>query len=691
MFFESFGKIMSHAQSILDLTQAITYCGLYTLTCFSFGVSILRLLQISPIQGMALSGAGYLGGAFFVGQGLFGAIWQTVAVLGYFSMRVVLTILTITLLTGAIYLPSIFKATINRFCVVIKETKTLGVFWVLLILSLIALIALFAFLTLYPSGTDAIAYYLAQAKLIAATGKLYRLPGFECFSLFGLNAEMHAATQYLLCGDVAGEYAAKMCVWLTALAGAAILWAISSRVGLGRRGQWMVTIMLYTTTGFTLVIWDGKTDLFGACLGLAAVYWVLQIGKIKDWIALFLSGLMIGFAVNSKFSLLLVMMPLLTILAGWCLWTDTSQDYSQKDRSVNKQKWQRLFLGSLIAVGATIIPFLALFFKNGILYGEPLAPFSILNSHLVSAVLDQSWYTRENTRWIILTYPLALTFGQYPMQHGNITPLLLAFLPFLFFFSKNLSPFRNQRLMVLTLSSVVGILFWVIFRPSVFAPRYILSPLLTLLPLGGYIVEQLWKSRENLVLRLSTLVVAFFMIVGTIITYRICLPLAKSFWIASSRAYRDPVRDTLRFVNANANRGDIVYMAMTYRLYLRPDLLQCLSRKPQKEKRGVSLNRKWDLSSNKKWGLSLNRNMWEDLYHQGVTWLVLDRSIPLGHVFGVIKKPNPFLKSDYLSIITYPIDRNFMVYQIIPKAGAPKPQQRCIEQKDGTWLIKNQH
>ncbi len=660
---------MSYEQAVLDITWAIASCGFYALACFSFGVSILRLLRLSPLQGMALSGAGYLGGAFFVGQGFLGAIWQTVATLGYFSTQVILSLLVIGLLAGVVYFPTISRLTLNRFYVVVQDTKDLGLFWMSLALMVMVLIGIFAYLTLSPPKGDALAYYLAQAKLFAATGQLQPLPEFEHFSLFGLNAEMHAATLYLLCGDIAGEYAAKLCTWITALAGAAMLWAISSRVGLGRRGQWMVILMLYTTTGFTLVMWDGKTDLFGAGLGLASIYWVLQISKIKDWVALFLSGLMVGFAVNCKFSLIVVMTPMLTVLAVWYLWTDRSQDRSQSDASGNKQKWQRLFLGALIAGGAFITTFLPLFFKNGFLFGEPLAaPFSIVYSERwqdrISLMLGQVWYSPENTRWIVLTYPLALIFGQYPMQYGNVTPLLLAFLPLFFLFPKNLSPLKNKSLMVLTLSSVISVLVWVVACPSVLAPRYILPPLLMLLPLGGYLVERLWQNSERAFLKLPIIMVSFFMVLATIVNFKSFLLVAKDYWAASARTYQDPIWKTLRLVNTKAAQGDVIYLAMWYRLYLRPDLLQCLIRAPHPNPMLRTQKKKWDVL--------LNTNLWEAIYNQGANWLVLDRTTHEK----LFKDLDPKLKPDFLSILSYPIDDRFVVYKIVPEAGAPKPKQR---------------
>lgn len=661
---------MSYKQAVLDVLQAVLCCGFYASVCFLFGMMILRLVRVFSSRSMVLSGAGCLAATFFAGQGFLGAILQAIAALGYFSARFVLTLLVVAGLSGVIYLPSMVKLIINRLCVVVKDTTNLGFFWNILVLLLMVLISIYAYLSLYPPGTDAISYYLAQAKLIAATSKIYPLPHYEAFSSLGLNAEMHAATLFLLGGDVAGEYAAKMMVWVTALVSAIMLWAISSRVGLGRRGQWMVILMLYTTTGFTLVLWDGKTDLLGAGLGLAAVYWVLQVGKSKDWQALFLAGVMVGFAMNSKLPLIVVMIPMLLSLTIWSLWTDTSQDYLRKDISEKQQKWQRLVLGLLIAGSAMILSFSALFFKNTLLFNEPLAPFYFIHPTGMS-ILDQTWFSPENTRWIVMTYPLALTFGQYPMQYGNITPLLLAFLPLASVFSKGLSPFRNRKLMALTLSSIAGILTWIVARPSVIAPRYILPTLLALLPLGGYIIERLWQSRKYVVLKFSVLFLSFVTVLFTIINLDEPLVVAKYYWKASPRTYAGAIWKSLNLVNQKAEQGAIIHLAMWYRLPLRADLLQCLSRKKDK------------LSGKKD-----NKITWEKLHDEGATWLVWDR---LTHGKNFVEQVNSYDKPGYLSVITHPIDDRFTVYQIIPKKGAPKSNQRCIQQKDGTWQIKKQN
>lgn len=653
---------MSYGQSMLDFTQAFCLCLFYAISCLSFGTSILRILRISPVQGMYMSCAGYLGGAFFIGQGVIGGVFQTIAALSQFSFRIVFVLLIVASLSGFLNLLSIYKKVLNSFLRVIKDTILLGPFGIIVGLLSIVLIVLFALLSFHPPGTDAISYYLAQAKLIGATGQLYPLPAYEFFSKLGLNAEMHAASLFLMGGDVAGEYASKMLVWITALASGMMLWAIGSRVGLNRRAQWLIIVMLYTTTGFTNVLWDGKTDLFSTGLGLAAIYWILQIGRLTDRIVFFLSGLMVGFAINSKMSLIVVMMPMLSIFSVWSVWVDSPQKLLINGNE-NKQKVIRILYGSLIGFVGMIIPFLMLSFKNIILFKEPFAPFFMIGSNDASVVLDQVWFSPEITKWIILTYPLALFFGRYPMQYGNISPLLLAFIPISLMIPKVISPFKNKRLLFLVFSAFIGVLAWVILRPSVIAPRYILPPLLIFLLLGAYFVECLWERKTNILLKISVALITLFMIFATIIDYQNPLRVAKNYWIASSRTYASPIWKALNIVNDNTSLGASVYLAMYYRSPLRGDLLQCLIRTQK----------------------ALDKDIWEAIYKDGGTWMVLDR---LTHAKSKDIVINPEIKPSYLSVITHPIDDRFTVYQIVPKEGAPAPIQQCFKQKDGTWGIQ---
>ncbi len=68
------------------------------------------------------------------------------------------------------------------------------------------------------------------------------------------------------------------------------------------------------------VIWlsgDGKVDLFGMALGLAAYYWAVQIRYEQTKIPLFLTGIFSGLSIVAKLSYAVVMIPSIALLVLW--------------------------------------------------------------------------------------------------------------------------------------------------------------------------------------------------------------------------------------------------------------------------------------------------------------------------------------------------------------------------------------
>ncbi len=666
---------MTYVQSVLDVVYAFPCYFFYALACLFLGARLMVFLKIYPENGMPLSRIGYLGGAFFIGQGIFGALWQTIATLGFFSSAVVISILGAVVLSGITQFPSLFKLALGGFKSLRRDTWSLGIFWIIIALLLILLIFLFAVITVIPVGWDAVSYYAAQSKLIAITHRLTPLTSYEPLAECGLNAEMHAAVMFLLGDDIIGQYASQMTVWITALASAAIIWAISAQVGLSRVGQWITLVMLYTSTAFTFMMCgsdlggfgSGKTDLYGAGLGLAAVYWLLQIGKLPNWVPLFLSGLMAGFAINSKLSLVVVMIPMLGVLSIFYLWS-TLDSKNAKENLPLIFKIHFFVKAALISGGSILIAFLPLIFKNTIVFHDPFVPFLSFH-HSQSILLTQTWYSPENTRWIILTYPLILIMGLHPTQFGTLSALLLAFLPLCILFPKYLGVFKNKPLKLLTLSSIVGIASWVLFYPSTLAVRYFLTPLLTLLPAGGYVAEQIWRQRGNLILRVVMGCSIIIMLWWTISSLEVPLHKAHTYW-SNPRNIQEGLWQSLSLVNTKAKKGDRVFLAMYPRFALRSDLLQSLS------------------CSHPILDPTKPFFTWKDIYLDGCFWVVVDR-ITHGKIKVYGSLVNVEDVPDFLTIITHPIDDRYVVYQIIPKEGAPKPLKAAVEQKDGTWKVQD--
>ena len=123
-------------------------------------------------------------------------------------------------------------------------------------------------------GTDALAYYMAQPKLMAVTGSYTLLANYESFGVLPAIAEMPYAVMYLLGGDTLGFVAAKFSMWPVLLATLALLWQSAKAVKATTDSAWVFMAFAITSSAVTLVAWDGKTDLVGLMYFLAALLYM---------------------------------------------------------------------------------------------------------------------------------------------------------------------------------------------------------------------------------------------------------------------------------------------------------------------------------------------------------------------------------------------------------------------------------
>lgn len=652
---------MTKIMIVLQILSAAGLAGLYSVILLSFGSATLRLAKINFD-----SRSGYISSSFFMGLGLLSVVWQTIALFENFTILVTSAVLLIAFLLGLKNLTNLWATAKEGLCSLLVEFKKFSWPWKSLVYSLILMLGGFAFLTLHPPNCDALAYYMVQEKLMALTHSLTPVPGYETLCHFGLNAEVSGGVMFLFGGDIIGEYASNMLVWIVGLMCAISLWSISDSLKIDEKGKWIVTLLLFTSTAFTLVMWSGKTDLFGTGLGLASIFWLLQIGKIDDRKTMILSGLLGGLAINAKMSLIVVMVPMLVMLAILLLW--------QQKRST--LEIFQLSLYAIVAASVTLIP---LFLKNAILFNEPLAPFLYFNSN-GNPSIQEVWYSPENTKWIMMTYPLALTFGQYPMQFGNLSPLLLAFMPIMFF---GIVSVEDKRLKYLTLSAIFGLLFWVFLRPSILAPRYILPCLLVMLPAAGYVVSSLCADARFKFAKIATFFASLAIVVITFVSLKVPSVTAARYASVPRESYGDDTWRSIGVVNKLAKTGDRVFLASYTRLMLRSDLLQTLPHLNEMSKVGA-FSYMADKDAKQQSGF------WEGLYASGVKWVILDR-ITHEKLPGYRDLVNLKNIPTYMNVESRFHSPRYEVYEVIPKPEAPLPLQASKEVRPGVWVVANVH
>lgn len=492
---------------------------------------------------------------FLLGQGLLANLWVFIALTGNFSPPIVNGIIAILFILGILFNYKHTTGVARTIPLIWREFMNESRGWKLLILAILTM--WLAWLTSIgrPPTADGTRFYLALPKVISSSERLKPLPGYEEVASLGLQGEMHFAALMTM----GSPEATQVFSWLTLTAGCILLLALGRKVGLQRRGQWLVLAMIFTSSAVIELSGSGKTDMYGATFAFAAYYWAFQIEKKNQNQASILTGLFGGLAVVAKVSYAASFLPSLAVILAWRI-------FSQEDTSLKS----KMAYFALIGVSAVFIA-IQLPIKNQILFNNPLAPFGMKD------IFDQVWYGPDTINRIRLTLPLALTFGDYWAQIGNLTPLVLMFSPLILLLPKPRRLYESP-LIVLGIAALVGLACWFIYRPAVFAPRYFLGCLLLLvLPTskGAEIFSQ--TDKTNNIFILATTVITILSM-GLYYSSHIFLPKQTFDLIVNKQpdCEFDPVQcEITNHINLIVAPGERIFTNDSYRYWLRSDLIQC--------------------------------------------------------------------------------------------------------------------
>jgi len=439
-------------------------------------------------------------------------------------------------------------------------------------LSAIAAVSVFLALSfavgawILPPKGDAAGFYMVYPKIMATTGLLEAMHGpFNYFSSIGLPVELHYTALMIL----ADEHAAKFIIFPIALTVGVFIAGITRCCGGGIIAITMGWAMLLSSYTYYHYIFDGKVDLAAAAFGLAAVYWLLQIRGARPAVMdCAIVGWFAGLATVAKFSYLPVLGVCLVLLLVWQLSINQLPDTKKRRLLMEIGK-----AGSVMALVA-IIAWLPQLLKNAILFDAPLAPF--LGIETDSNMLEQIWFAPEVMRRILLTYPLALVFGRYPMQGGGLSFLFLAYIPFMIWLPRPVSWYRSTTVAV-TVSALAAVATWMLLRPTVIAPRYILAPLLLLIPVLALAMESVMRQGNTRLLG-TGIVVAVMMAIAASFWHLLPIPRAITAAVSgqdTSCMLASPECDLLEKLSAIAVPGERALVTTYYTFWLTPTLLQC--------------------------------------------------------------------------------------------------------------------
>jgi hypothetical protein len=578
----------------------IGLCFAYSTACLACGSIALRALGIGSRRAGAVSELALAATSFLLGQGILAAAWLGLGLAGAFSPGVVIGVLGASILAGGRLVLRRSRGAFREIAGSLSNLQRIPVLLKLVVVGLLLLV-LFegAVALLTPPRGDSVAFYMALSKVMAASHRLVPLPGYAAFTQIGLQGELHYAALMAL-GSPQG---AKMFVWPTGLAAALLLVSIGTTIGLRAAGKWIAVTIFFTGTATVYLLTTGAIGLFAAAMGLAAAYWALQTDGAQRLTPVLLAGGFCGLAVVAKLPYLAALLPAVCLLVFW-RWA-----LSQKGRRPSQVLASGLAMIGTFAISFAL-PWIPQLVKNGLLFGEPLAPLIVGGGQ---SFLSQTWFSPGITRRIVLSYPLALTFGAYPMQGGTMSPLLLAFAPLVLLVSRAKKFLRNPVVQVAA-SGVVGVIAWVVVRPSVLAPRYILAVILLLIPVAALGAERALaiRTRMGTVVRVVVLLSCLTTLAAAFAYQQYLGHMAWQQVVDGTSccaAHEEGCR-AAGAVNGDAAAGDRVYLMGYYRYWLRADLLQCISR----------------AADGSPASLPTSRERWEQLFDRGFAYVMIDNT-----------------------------------------------------------------
>lgn len=552
--------------------RSVGICLIYTISCMSIGCLLLPTIGVARNVWRNYSALAITATALMLGQCLFAIVWIGLGLMGYFFLIPITVLLILTLSIGIIFVRRDIVALFNRlFAQIIHHFVELPIsikFVEVLVFLVVVLLGLFnAILPVRFGAGDGIFFYMVLPKLMAASGRLLPVIGYEyTHSISGLFGEMHHSV-LLAIGE---EQAALLFVWVTTLTMLALLVALCGSLGIGNVGKVIAMVMMLSSTSVSFYMIDGKVDIFAAALGIAALYWVVETTRDSVKLLPFnLVGMFTGFAVVAKATYAIAVAVPVSIILLW--------EARRSKHSV--QVW----IGFIVFI---ILPFLTLIVKNSVLFQEPLAPFVFFDEQIGDKYNSQGyWNSPDVARNILLTYPFALVYGDHLFQYGNLSGLYLAFAPLVLLVPSS-SWRKNKSLSYFSIAILITVVVGAVLQSRYFAPRFMLPALLSLIPAIAFAAENTFYSvgkylwfRNVIVMCLCIGLVGYSTIeqdIKRLFRYKV-----QGAEICDLEGFPLPECHDMLAMNALAGVGERINVSSGYTYWLREDLIQCMATKDE--------------------------------------------------------------------------------------------------------------
>ncbi|MGV2433785.1 MAG UNVERIFIED_CONTAM: hypothetical protein LVT10_01830 [Anaerolineae bacterium] len=285
----------------------------YPLACLGVGAGVLRVMNRTD----ALFTSTRLALSFILGVGGMGWLWGIIIGLGWFNAGVVSGVAVVFGVVGVLEVWGLRHALVQAVAHIGQELRAENWLGRVLMVAVLLLMGGTAFRVVLPVTWDAGATYLLMPSYVALSGDWSLMPNWTHFEVSGFIAEAHMAVHLLANHLLLG----RLFAWWVAVAIGVLLADIGQhRLQLPPSARWMIFAILFTSTAFTNLIADGKTDLVGMALALLAWWFLLQLDPASlTPRALMFVGAMVGMATLSKLTYLALLGISFSLYVGWLL------------------------------------------------------------------------------------------------------------------------------------------------------------------------------------------------------------------------------------------------------------------------------------------------------------------------------------------------------------------------------------
>lgn len=651
-------EMISHTSGfryMFDLMRSLVGVILFSLACLSLGMGLLRKWAQPQRSGLAFGVT-----AFLVGEILFSLIFLTVISLHRLTPMFVGCTLLFSFLAGFPALRTFITqwTSSRRFSTGLESSERAIV--VLVIVNLI----IGLLLSSTRLGYDAAADYFTHAKIMAISQLAIFFHPKHAFVV----SSFHPGILFVGLIQLFGDQSARLLSWVN---GAAILMmglSLAKEVGLTHRARiWFLTLMV-TSTAFVDLLGDGKIELISTAPILAAVYWMVQSADHPSKGTFTLIGLFAGFAIISRpYNIFLV-----SVFIGMFLLSQVILRY-RNDPTMLKGFIQS---ASWIAVPVLILAAFHLF-QNWVWLKSPIAPL-IYARELDST--DWAWQLDPADLTLYrLLYPLMLSYSNSPQTLGNISPLVVGFLPFLLMKNVRENVRLSAMLKWLTLIATLTLLIWITLYFTVLEIRYVLFLWVILFLAMAQVLD---TATQHLGLGIRPVLSALVIALLTVMSIRTLL-ISLTAYLPNQQIRLEDCHDTglctfIETLNQPAAPGDRVFVLHAYRYYLRPDLFACSSRVDEYAPL-ESLARQ------------NSPDFWVEAYRQGYRYIMFEEHLSeRRYNFGDL--PSPDIAPEWLNIkVLYSSPTaHQLIYELEATNPPIQPEISCEQNSIGHWQLTSE-